>query len=56
MDRNTEFAGGWSRVDVSLDGQLFLMVKDKTTGPAATNRILVVENFFEELRRRAPLK
>ena len=49
------FAGVNGRTyDVSADGQRFLMIKDKTTGPAAANRIIVVENFFEELKRRAP--
>jgi serine/threonine-protein kinase len=42
--------------DVSPDGQRFLMIKDKTANPAVSNRIIVVENFFEELKRRAPLK
>jgi len=41
--------------DVSSDGQRFLMVKDKTTSPRIANRIIVVENFFEELKRRAPI-
>ena len=39
--------------DVSGNGQRFLMIKDKTTGAAATNRIIVVEDFFGELKRRA---
>ena len=50
------FAGLSGRTyDVSADGQRFLMIKDKATGPAATNRIIVVENLFEELKRRAPI-
>jgi serine/threonine-protein kinase len=40
--------------DVSADGQRFLMIKDKTAGAvSASRRIIVVENFFEELKRRA---
>lgn len=37
--------------DVSSDSRRFLMIKEKTTGRAATDRIIVVENFFEELKR-----
>ena len=51
------FAGVSGRTyDVTPDGQRFLMIKNKATGPAATNRIIVVENWFEELKRRAPVK
>jgi hypothetical protein len=39
--------------DVSPDGQRFLMVKDRTGAPFAPRRIVVVEGFFEELKRRA---
>jgi serine/threonine protein kinase/Tol biopolymer transport system component len=38
--------------DVSLDGQRFLMVKDD----ASSDRLNVVLNWFEELRRLAPVK
>jgi hypothetical protein len=38
--------------DVSHDGQRFLMVKEMTS--AATARIIVVENWFDELRQKAP--
>jgi hypothetical protein len=48
----TEFSG--SSYDVSPDGQRFLMIK--TAGSAVTNtpRIIVVENWFEELKRLVP--
>jgi hypothetical protein len=47
------FAGVSGRTyDVTPDGQRFLMIKSKATG--ATNRIIVVENWFEELKRRVP--
>ena len=50
------FAGVSGRTyDATRDGQRFLMIKNKATGPAATNRIIVVENWFEELKRRAPV-
>jgi serine/threonine-protein kinase len=40
--------------DVSQDGKRFLMIKGNDTGAATANRsIIVVENFFEELKRRA---
>jgi serine/threonine protein kinase/Tol biopolymer transport system component len=39
--------------DISADGQRFLMIK--TVGQvASTSRIIVVENWFEELKRRVP--
>jgi hypothetical protein len=40
--------------DISLDGKRFLMVKYQTTVGAAT--FVVVENWFEELKRRVPSK
>ena len=50
------FAGVSGRTyDATPDGQRFLMIKNEATGPAATNRIIVVENWFEELKRRAPV-
>jgi len=39
--------------DVTLDGQRFLMVKDSHQD-VASNRIVVVLNWFEELKRRVP--
>ncbi len=51
------FAGVSGRTyDATPDGQRFLMIKNKTTGPAATNRIIVVENWFEELKRLVPTR
>ena len=51
------FAGLLGRTyDVSPDGQRFLMIKDKTTSASSANRIVIVENFFEELKRRAPAR
>jgi serine/threonine-protein kinase len=41
--------------DVSRDGQRFLMVKPPAK-PAAAPRIIVVQNWFEELRRLVPAR
>jgi eukaryotic-like serine/threonine-protein kinase len=42
--------------DVSPDGRRFLMIKESSTShePAASARIIFVQNWFEELKRRAP--
>jgi hypothetical protein len=39
--------------DVSPDGQRFLMVKEVEQSPSAT-QIVVVQNWFEELKRLVP--
>jgi hypothetical protein len=36
--------------DISLDGKRFLMVKNQT--PAGATTFVVVQNWFEELKRR----
>ena len=41
--------------DVSVDGQRFLMVK-QPANQAAAPQIIVVQNWFEELRRLVPVK
>ena len=41
------------RYDVSLDGKRFLMIKD---APRRPSQLIVVQNFFEELKRLAPTK
>jgi len=40
--------------DVSADGQRFLMVKEPPVDPAKPPRIVVVQNWPEELNRLAP--
>jgi len=40
--------------DVSADGQRFLMLKP-TEQAQATTQIVVVQNWFEELKRRVPV-
>jgi len=50
------FGGGTGRTyDVSRDGQRFLMMKDTaSTSQTPTPGIIVVQNWFEELRTRLP--
>jgi DNA-binding winged helix-turn-helix (wHTH) protein/Tol biopolymer transport system component len=54
-----DFAALFNRTyDVSLDGRQFLMIKNANT-PAATSpapRIVVVQNWFEELNAKVPRK
>ena len=46
---------GLTQYDVTRDGNRFLMVKDEAaTGTAA--QIIVVQNWFEELKRLVPTK
>ncbi len=40
--------------DVSPDGQRFLMLKPSEAAEAASTQIVVVQNWFEELKRRVP--
>ena len=41
--------------DVSPDGQRFLMLKpSEQTSSLSLNQIVVVQNWFEELKRRVP--
>ena len=49
--------GGLGRMyDVSLDGQRFLMIKETSWGRRAppSPRIILVQNWFEELKRAVP--
>jgi hypothetical protein len=43
---------------VSLDGQRFLMIKEAVSTDAASvpREIVVVQNWFEELKRLVPTK
>jgi Tol biopolymer transport system component len=47
--------GGWA-YDVSLDGTRFLMIKERQAEDGAANRIVYVQNWFDELRRRVPTR
>jgi serine/threonine protein kinase/Tol biopolymer transport system component len=40
--------------DISADGQRFLMLKPVEQGEIALTQIVVVQNWFEELKRRVP--
>jgi serine/threonine-protein kinase len=42
--------------DVTPDGRRFLMVKTTSQTVTETARIIVVENWFEELKRKVPVK
>jgi serine/threonine-protein kinase len=48
------FAAPYRNYDVSPDGQRFLMVKANEQTDAAPTQINVVQNWFEELKRRVP--
>ena len=51
--------GGLGRMyDVSVDGERFLMVKDSSGGDGrpTSPRIILVQNWFEELKRLVPTK
>jgi eukaryotic-like serine/threonine-protein kinase len=42
--------------DVSPDGQRFLMVKQKERTPISASQMILVQNWFEELKARVPTK
>ena len=42
--------------DVSLDGQRFLMVQKGETKPEPVTEMVLVQNWFEELKRLCPTK
>ena len=44
---------GW---DLSLDGQRFLMVKLEEAKPKPVTEMILVQNWFEELKRLCPTK
>jgi eukaryotic-like serine/threonine-protein kinase len=51
-------AGPYRTYDVSLDGRRFLMIKNSEAAvqPATAPRIVVVQNWFEELKSKVPTK
>ena len=53
-DTRTFSALGGRSYDVSLDGQRFLMIKDTTADQSSPDQIVVVVNWFEELKRLVP--
>jgi hypothetical protein len=42
--------------DVTRDGKQFLVVKGQDPRPTTSDQLNVVVNWFEELRRRAPIR
>jgi hypothetical protein len=44
--------------DVSADGKRFLMIKETSVAdePPSSARIILVQNWFEELKRLVPTK
>ena len=42
--------------DVSPDGRRFLMIKDAASTAELPPQIVIVENWFEELKRRVPAR
>ncbi|MCA1585637.1 MAG: hypothetical protein LC791_13015 [Acidobacteria bacterium] len=57
LDARTAGAGSGRMYDVSRDGRRFLMVKNMPTStgdPAPPASMVVVQNWFEELKRLVP--
>jgi hypothetical protein len=42
--------------DLSLDGQRFLMIKLDQRKPTPVTEMILVQNWFEELKQRVPTK
>lgn len=42
--------------DISLDDQRFLMVKNEERKPRPVTELILIQNWFEELKRLAPTK
>ncbi len=42
--------------DLSLDGQRFLIVKLEQRKPMPITEMILVQNWFEELKQRVPVK
>jgi len=40
--------------DVTPDGQRFVIVQEATRPPAHVSQLILVENWFEELKARVP--
>ena len=53
--RRPEASVSGRNYDVSADGQRFLMVK-QPANQAAAPQIIIVQNWFEELKARVPLR
>jgi hypothetical protein len=42
--------------DVSPDGRRFLMVQQKERAPTIVSQMILVQNWFDELKRKVPVK
>ena len=42
--------------DLSLDGQRFLMVKDKQRKPTPVTELVLIQNWYEEVKRMLPVR
>ena len=49
------FTGASRSYDVTPDGQRFLMIKANVGGEGPSSRVILVQNWFEELRRLVPM-
>ena len=47
---------GSGSYDVVPDGWRFLMIKDVSPDKAAAPQLILVQNWFEELKRKVPTK
>ncbi len=55
FEGNYYLAAGGPNYDVSPDGERFLMIK-QVQSVSATPQIVIVQNWFEEVRRLAPVE
>jgi hypothetical protein len=42
--------------DVTRDGRRFLMIQEKERAPIKVSQIILVQNWFDELKRRVPTR
>ncbi len=42
--------------DLSLDGQRFLMVKDEQRKPTPVTELVLIQNWYEEVKRMLPVQ
>ena len=49
-------SAGIRSYDVTADGRRFLMVQQKARAPVGAAEMILVTNWFEELKQRVPAK
>jgi serine/threonine-protein kinase len=54
LERAYFFGATGRNYDVSSDGRRFLMIKEREADPATASDLVVVENWFGELKRSLP--